>query len=124
MQKKLLDEKGSSQVIVLVIIAVLLGVAYAGLDMYGEGEKYVTMTESRGTQLLQALSRHKLEAGSYPDSLGKLVPKYIPALPACPAGEPFAYALAGAEFTLACQKVAFKSKPYSYDSRTKAWHGQ
>jgi len=123
MQQKAAENTGSSQIIVLVIIAVLLGVAYAALDMYAEGEKYVTMTESRGMQLLQALSRHKLEGGNYPDSLGKLVPKYIQALPACPAGEPYAYALAGAEFTLTCQKVAFKSKPYSYDSRTKAWRG-
>jgi hypothetical protein len=123
MRQEAQKNTGSSQVIVLVVIAVLLGVAYVAMDMYGEGEKYVTMTESRGTQLLQALARHKLEGGNYPDALGKLVPKYIAALPSCPAGEPFAYTLAGAEFTLACQKVAFKSKPYSYDSRTKVWSG-
>jgi hypothetical protein len=117
------SQSGAGQVIGLIVVAVVLAVAYVALDFYGEGEKYATMTESRGMQIIQALSKHKLEAGGYPDALAKLAPKYIAAVPACPAGEPFAYALAGAEFTLACQKVAFKSKPYTYDSRSKAWRG-
>ena len=114
---------GAAQMIVLIVVAVLLGVGYVALDMYGEGEKYMTMTESRGTQILQGLSKYKLQAGAYPDALDKLAPKFIAAVPRCPAGEAFAYALSGAEFTLGCQKVAFKSRPYSYDSRSKAWRG-
>ncbi len=107
--------------IALIVIAVLLGVGYVALDMYGEGEKYMTMTESRGMQIIQGLSKHKLEAGAYPDALDKLAPKFIAAGPKSPAGEPFAYALSGTEFTLGCQKVGFKANPYSYDSRSKAW---
>ena len=107
--------------IALIVIAVLLGVGYVALDMYGEGEKYMTMTESRGMQIIQGLSKHKLQAGAYPDALDKLAPKFIAAVPKCPAGEPFAYALSGTEFTLGCQKVGFKANPYSYDSRSKAW---
>lgn len=107
--------------VVLIVVAVLLGIGYVALDMYGEGQKYMTMTESRGLQIMQALSKHKLAGGSYPDALDKLTPKFIAALPKCPAGEPFTYAVSGTEFTLGCQKVGFKSSPYSYDSRTKAW---
>ena len=123
MQTRRKSQCGAAQVIGLVVIAVALAVAYVALDFYGEGEKYTTMTESRGMQIIQALSKHKLEEKAYPDALPKLAPKYIAAVPACPAGEPFAYALSSGEYTLTCQKVAFKSKPYSYDSRTRAWRG-
>ena len=123
MQTPRTSQSGAAQVIGLVVVAVLLAGAYVALDFYGEGEKYTTMTESRGMRLVQALTKHKIEEKNYPDSLAKLAPKYIPAVPACPAGEPFAYVLAGTEFTLTCQKVAFKSKPYTYDSRSKAWRG-
>ena len=116
-------QAGDTQLIVLILVAVLLATGYGGLDMYGEGEKYVTMAESRGMQIIQGLSKHKLEAGTYPATIDKLAPKFIAAVPVCPAGEPFVYALSGTEFTLTCQKVAFKTRPYTYDSRTKAWHG-
>lgn len=123
MQEKAKIQTSTGQVIVLVVIAVVLGVAYVALDMYSDGEKYVAMTESRGTQIVLALSKHNLETKAYPDSLEKLAPKFIAAVPKCPASEPFAYALAGAEYTLACQKVVFKTRPYGYDSRSKAWSG-
>jgi len=123
MQETTKSQTSTGQVTVLVIIAVVLGLAYLGLDMYTDGEKYVAMTESRGTQIIQGLSKHKLETNAYPESLEKLTPKFIAALPKCPGGEAFAYALASAEFTLACQKVVFKMKPYGYDSRSKAWQG-
>jgi len=116
-------QAGDTQLIVLILVAVLLATGYGGLDMYGEGEKYMTMTESRGMQIIQGLSKHKLEAGGYPDTIDKLTPKFIAAVPKCPAGEPFTYALSGTEFTLSCEKVAFKTRPYSYDSRTKTWRG-
>lgn len=116
-------QAGDTKLIVLILVAVLLAAGYGGLDMFGEGEKYATMTEARGMQIIQGLSKHRLEAGAYPDTLDKLAPKFIAAVPKCPAGEPFAFALSGAEFTLSCEKVAFKMRPYSYDSRTKAWRG-
>ena len=117
------SQSGAAQPIGLIVAAVLLAGAYVFLDFYGEGEKYVTMAETRGMQIIHALSKHKLEEKAYPDSLAKLAPKYIPSVPGCPAGEPFAYALAGGEFTLTCQKVALKTKPYTYDSRSKTWRG-
>ena len=116
-------QAGAAQMIGLIVIAVLLGVGYVGLDIYGEGENYMSIAESRGMQIIQGLSKHKLAAGAYQDTLDKLAPKFIAAVLQCPAGEPFAYGLSGSEFTLTCQKVAFKTKPYSYDSRSKAWRG-
>ncbi len=113
---------GAANVITLVVVAVVLAIVYLLLDRYSEGQKYVAMTEARGTQIIQGLAKHKLEAGAYPAALAALAPKFMPALPNCPNGEPFAYALNGGEYTLTCQGVVFKSGPYGYDSRAKAWH--
>jgi hypothetical protein len=110
-------------VVALVVVAVLLGAGYIVLDRYSDGEKSVTITESRGAQIIQGLLKHKMETSAYPDALAKLVPKFIAALPKCPSGEPFAYVVAGTEFTLTCQKVGFTSKPYGYDSRSRVWRG-
>ena len=116
-------QQGKGQVIVLVVITLLLALGYAALDRYTEGERNVLITETRGMNLVQALSRHKAENGSYPDALDKLIPKFVPAVGKCPGGEPMNYALNGAEFTLGCPKVVFAMKPYTYDSKTKSWGG-
>lgn len=116
-------QAGAGQVAVLVVVAALLAVAYVALDFFTAGEKNIAITESRGMQLIQALSKHKLDSGSYPDSLGKLVPKYVSVQPKCPGGEAFGYALAGGEFTLVCPNVVFKMKPYGYGSKSRAWQG-
>ena len=116
-------QQGAGQVIALVVIALLLVAAYAVMDFYSGGEVRVTMTESRGTQILQGLSKYKLEAGSYPDSLAKLAPKHLATVPACPDGSSFAYQLNGGEFALSCPNVVYKLQPYGYDSRAKSWRG-
>src|SRR3954464_6785671 len=114
-------KSNKGQVIMLVVIAVLLGVAYVALSFYTDGERNKSITESRGTQVVQALSRHKLETNAYPDSLEKLVPKFAQFVPKCPGGEPFNYQSAGADYTLTCPNIAWKSKPYSYSSKTRIW---
>ena len=115
--------QSKGMIVTLVVVAVLLAVAYVALDFYSEGEKNKSFTESRGTQLSQALSRYKLEANAYPDSLDKLVPKYAQALPKCPGGEAFAYQVSGEDYMLSCPNIAWKSKPYSYSSKTRIWEG-
>jgi type II secretory pathway pseudopilin PulG len=111
----------SGQIVTLVVVAVLLAAAYVGLDMYGDGERNKAVAESRGTQVVQALSRFKLESGKYPEKLDTLVPKHIATLPKCPNGDAFDYAAAAGEYTLTCPKVGFK--PYVYDSRNRGWQG-
>ena len=111
----------AGQVITLVVIAVILGIAYVALEFYTEGEKYRTMAESRGTQISQALSKHRLETKAYPASLDALAPKYIQTMPKCPGGEAFAYQASGDDYTLRCDKVAWKSKPYTYNSKARTW---
>jgi hypothetical protein len=123
MQARKQEQRGAAQVIALVVVAVVLAGAYVGLDFYSEGQKNIAITESRGANLINGLTKHKLEAGGYPDSLDKLVPKYLSGLPKCPNGEPFAFQVSGSEFTLTCQKVVFKSNPYVYTSRSRAWAG-
>ena len=114
---------GAGQIIALVVIAVILGIGYVALDFYSDGEKNKAIAESRGMQVVQALSRHKLETNTYPDALDKLVPKFVDALPKCPGSDAFAFKLNGNDYTLSCQNIVFKTQPYTYDSRTRGWQG-
>ena len=116
-------QTGSSQIILLVVIAVALAAAYVAIDLYSGGEKEMVMVETRGVQMASALSAFKRDQGSYPDTLDKLVPKYVLAVAKCPGGTPMAYVPASGEYALSCTHVVFKYLPYNYDSRTKRWSG-
>ncbi len=123
MQQAAKTKTSSGQIVVLVVIAVLLAIGYVALDFYSAGERNATTVESRGLRIIQGLTGYKLEAGSYPDALAKLQPKFLESVPVCPNGAAFGYQLAGAEFTLRCESVIFRTKPYGYDSRSKLWGG-
>ena len=116
-------QRGASQMILLVVIAVALGAAYVAIYLYTGGEKEMMVVESRGVRMAAALSAFKREQGSYPDALDKLVPKYIPALAKCPSGASMDYVASAGEYTLSCAQVVFKYLPYTYDSRSKRWSG-
>ena len=116
-------QTGSSQIILLIVIAVALAAAYVAIDLYSGGEKEMVMVETRGVQMASALSAFKRDQGSYPDTLDKLVPKYVLAVAKCPGGTPMAYAPSSDEYALSCTRVVFKYLPYNYDSRTKRWSG-
>ena len=117
------SQRGKSQIILLIIIAVALAAAYVAIDLYSGGEKDMMMVETRGAQMASALSAFKRDQGSYPDALDKLVPKYVLAVGKCPGGAPLGYALIAGEYVLSCPRVVFKYLPYSYDSRSKRWGG-
>ena len=114
---------GSARVIAMVVLVVILVCAYVALDFYTSGQQNASMVEGRGGSIIGALSAYKRETGSLPDALEKLVPKHLPALANCPNGQPYAYKPAGTEYTLTCQDVLFKSKPYQYDSKSRSWAG-
>ena len=114
---------GSARVLLMVLLVVILACAYVALDFYTGGLQNASMVEGRGGAVVGALSGYKRETGSLPDALEKLVPKYLPTLAKCPNGQPYGYKAAGAEYTLTCQEVLFKSKPYQYDSKSRAWGG-
>ena len=114
---------GSARIISMVVLVVILVCAYVALDFYTSGQQNASMAEGRGGAIVDALARYKRETGGLPDALDKLAPKYVPALPKCPNGQPYAYNPAAAEYTLTCQDVLFKSKPYQYDSKSRAWSG-
>ena len=114
---------GSARVIMMIVLVVILGCAYFALDLYTGGQQNASIVEGRGGAIIDALSRYKRESGSLPDALDKLVPKHLAALGKCPNGQAYAYKPAGAEYTLSCQEVLFKSKPYQYDSKSHAWGG-
>ncbi|MBE0624017.1 MAG: hypothetical protein IH606_04300 [Burkholderiales bacterium] len=114
---------GSARIISMVVLVVILVCAYVALDFYTGGQQSASMVEGRGGAIIGALSRHRRETGSLPDALEKLVPKYLAAVAKCPNGQPYGYKPAGAEYTLTCQDVLFKSKPYQYDSKSRVWAG-
>jgi hypothetical protein len=114
---------GSARVISMVVLVVILVCAYVALDFYTSGQQNASMVEGRGGAIIGALSGYKRDTGGLPDSPEKLVPKYLPALAKCPNGQTYGYKQAGGEYTLSCQEVLFKSKPYQYDSKSRAWSG-
>jgi len=116
-------KQNTGQIVVLIIVAVVLAIGYFALDRYTEGQKDMLAVETRGLYMIQGLTKYRQEANALPDSLDKLVPKYSPAVSKCPDGAPMAYQPAGAEYTLGCQGVVFKMKPYTYDSKTRSWNG-
>ena len=116
-------QSGASQMILLVVIAGALGAAYVAIDLYTGGEKEMMVVESRGVLVAAALSAFKRDQGSYPDTLDKLVPKYIPAVAKCPGGASLGYVASAGEYTLSCARVVFKYLPYTYDSRSRRWSG-
>ena len=107
----------------MVVLVVILVGAYIALDFYTSGQQNASMVEGRGGAIVDALAAYKRETGSLPDALEKLVPKRLPALAKCPDGQPYAYKPAGTDYTLTCQDVLFKSKPYQYDSKSRSWAG-
>ena len=121
--KPLKSVTGSARVISLVVLVVILVCAYVALDFYTGGQQNASMVEGRGGAIVDALSRYKREVGGLPDALDKLVPKYLPLLAKCPNGQAYAYKPTGTEYTLSCQEVLFKSKPYQYDSKSRTWGG-
>jgi hypothetical protein len=114
---------GSARIVSMVVLAVILVCAYVALDFYTGGQQNASMVEGRGDAIVGALSGYKRETGALPDALEKLTPKYLPAVPKCPNGQAYAYKPAAAEYTLICQEVLFKSKPYQYDSKARVWGG-
>jgi len=114
---------GSARVIAMAALAVILVCAYVVLDFYTGGQQNASMVEGRGGAIVGALSTYRRETGKLPDALEKLVPKYLPSLAKCPNGQPYAYKPAGEDFTLTCEDVLFKSKPYQYDSKSRVWAG-
>jgi hypothetical protein len=79
--------------------------------------------ETRGVGMISALSAYKRDSGAYPETLDKLVPKYVLAVSKCPGGAPVDYVVSSGEYVISCPNVVFKSMPYNYDSRSKRWHG-
>jgi len=116
-------QAGVSQILLLVVMAVALAAAYVAIDLYTGGEKDMLTAETRGVQMISALSAYKRESGAYPEALDKLVPKYVVAVSKCPSGAPMGYLVSSGEYVISCPNVVFKSMPYSYDSRSKRWRG-
>jgi type II secretory pathway pseudopilin PulG len=121
--KRASGQAGVSQIVLLVVIVVALAAAYVAIDLYSGGEKDMLTVETRGVQIISALSAYRRESGAYPEGLDKLVPKYVPAVSKCPGGAPMGYLVSSDQYVLSCPNVVFKSMPYSYDSRSKRWRG-
>jgi len=116
-------QEGKGQVIALIVIVVVVAAGYVALDRYGAGQKDMLTVETRGLQMISALTRYRHDTGNYPDSLDKLVPKHAPSVSKCPNGVSIDYRLVGSEYALSCDHIVFRQNPYRYDSRARAWSG-
>jgi hypothetical protein len=114
---------GSAQLIVLVVIAAALGVGYVFLDRSNAESKELLLVETRGVRMMSALTKYRLENGNYPGRLEDLVPNQVAAVSTCPDGGSMGYRAAEGEYVLTCFNVGVRKRPYSYDSRTRAWGG-
>jgi hypothetical protein len=114
---------GLSQIVLLALIAVALAAAYVAIYLYTGGEKDMLTVETRGLRIISALSAYKRASGTYPETLDKLVPQYVLEVSKCPSSASMGYVVSGGEYVISCPNVVFKSMPYSYDSRSKRWHG-
>ena len=115
-------QRGMGQMVLLIVVAVVLAIGYVAIDMYSGGQKDAVIIETRGLQMVSALSAFKRDQGAYPDVLDKLVPKYVLAVAKCPGGAPMGYSPSGGEYELSCLHVVFGYLPYSYSSRSKSWN--
>ena len=116
-------QTGAGQVVPLAIVAGFLLIGYIAIEIYSEDQKERLIVETRGSQMISALAAHRRDNGTYPETLDKLVPKYILTVGKCPGGAPIAYAVSGGEYSLSCQNVVFQYKPYIYSSRSRSWSG-
>jgi hypothetical protein len=117
-----LKVKVSLRILVLLGLAVPLGATYAALHMYSKGQQDAITVEIRAQAIGNALSLYKRDTGSLPKTLDLLAPRHIPALGKCPDGALFTYrAQDSGEYQLSCPSVFFGAKPYTYDSKSRAW---
>ena len=116
-------QAGASKIVLLAIVAIALAAGYVAIYMYSGNEKEMLQVETRGMRMISALSSYRRASGEYPETLEKLVPKYVLEVSKCPGGAPMDYVASTGEYNLSCPKVVFKYKPYSYDSRSKRWSG-
>src|SRR5258708_33224819 len=84
-------QAGAGQIVLLASIAIVLAVGYVAIDFYLGSQKDILAVETRGVQIISALFAYKRDSGAYPDSLDKLVPKYVLAGGQCSGGGPDGY---------------------------------
>lgn len=109
---------------ILIVLIVVIGGSVL-VSMHLQSEEKRRHMETVAIPLIEALDRYRVTNKSYPDSLQKLVPTYLPELPGCnprSANSGMAYNLdkdSGAYY-LNCGIGMFAKRQYS--SRTKKWN--
>ena len=107
--------------VIALIVAIGGGVL---VDMQLRGAKAQLHMETVAVPLIEALDRYRNANQSYPDALSRLVPTYLPELPACnpqSANPRIAYNVdkVSGEYTLNCGIGMFAKRQYS--SKTRNW---
>jgi len=116
-------QAGVGKVVPLAIVAIVLAAGYVAIYMYSGNEKEMLQVETRGMQMISALSSYRRASGEYPETLDKLVPEHAIAVSKCPNGESMGYIPEADAYVLFCRDVVFKKKPYTYSSRSRSWSG-
>lgn len=107
--------------VIALIVAIGGGVL---VDWHLKGERARLHMENAAVPLIDALDRYRTANQSYPDTLAKLVPTYLPELPACnpqSANPGMAYNVdkVSGEYVLNCGIGMFAKRQYS--SKTRRW---
>lgn len=84
----LLPHKGRGAALLLAALLPYQGFAFGVRQTAVAGRAYAA---TRGTQVIAAVERYRVEEGAAPPELNALVPRYLAALPPTPAGDPWWY---------------------------------
>lgn len=106
---------------ILIVLIVAIGGAVL-VPMHLQGEERRRHMETVAVPLIEALDRYRAAHKSYPDSLQKLVPAYLPELPGCnprSARSGIAYNVDrdSGEYHLNCGIGMFAKRRYSSQAR-------
>ncbi|MCI0398420.1 MAG: hypothetical protein L0332_24150 [Chloroflexi bacterium] len=84
-----------------VLFAAIMTAIKIGLPLTPE-----SITEQRGTEIVMALERYRIDKGQYPDSLNELKPRYMNEIPLALSSEgvDWLYTVRAEEFTLGYMK--------------------
>ena len=82
------SNQGMTAVEISIILAILLLLAAISVPalFQNQQKKQAAKCAMNLDAIATACKKHAAEKGGFPDTLASLVPDYLPAVPACPAG--------------------------------------
>ena len=108
-----------------ILLGLLIAIVATGLTMVVlRADNAQNAMKAAAIPVMEALDRYRAANGSYPDSLERMVPTYLPELPNCSPSPPrprMAYVVSkdSGAYELHCYVSLFLKQRYS--SKTRSW---